>query len=485
MQRNADEYAEARVWVVYSVVAVLVLLPRLAGMYAIDLFDDAFITFRYSENLAAGHGLVYNLGERTLGTTTPLFALILAFPSFLGIPTIAASLFLGAASDVCTAIIVYHFLSRDFSPRLGLFSVTAFAVNPFAIRVSVGGMESSLFVLLSILAIGFIASEKYWAALFASGVSCYLRPEGVVLSIIALALLTIRGVDSYKIWRLVKTAFFFALPLAAIYAYYGSLLPQSVIAKSATHSAGITEVFTEFFFPARSGVQLLYSVIAPLGIAIASRRSQFSNLLSLWLGLYVLAYAIGRPVVYRWYGLPVYFGASVFFGLAISIAVARVSYLRTLNLRTYLWAAILLVVACFLTLIYAFGPSPVRLHIYEPLEQWCDRNVSSEHTIAAGDIGVIGYYSGAVIYDLAGLVWAERASYDDHLEVINRRKPDFIFAELSSYWETLFDPNSQLRSEYTPVQRFSRQGKIALDVTPLDLTRRWQKDYVLFARKRD
>ncbi|HEX9595332.1 MAG TPA: hypothetical protein VF982_00500, partial [Anaerolineales bacterium] len=40
--------------------------------------DDAYITFRYARNILAGNGLVYNPGERVLGTTTPLFAFLLA-----------------------------------------------------------------------------------------------------------------------------------------------------------------------------------------------------------------------------------------------------------------------------------------------------------------------------------------------------------------------------------------------------------------------
>src|ERR1700687_1320479 len=42
------------------------------------LFDDAYITFRYAANLARGFGLVFNPGERVLGTTSPLFTFILA-----------------------------------------------------------------------------------------------------------------------------------------------------------------------------------------------------------------------------------------------------------------------------------------------------------------------------------------------------------------------------------------------------------------------
>ena len=41
-------------------------------------FDDTYITFRYSLNLASGYGFVYNLGEPVLGTTAPLWAMVLA-----------------------------------------------------------------------------------------------------------------------------------------------------------------------------------------------------------------------------------------------------------------------------------------------------------------------------------------------------------------------------------------------------------------------
>ena len=42
------------------------------------MIDDAGITFRYARNLALGQGLVFNRGEHVLGTTTPLFAAVLA-----------------------------------------------------------------------------------------------------------------------------------------------------------------------------------------------------------------------------------------------------------------------------------------------------------------------------------------------------------------------------------------------------------------------
>ena len=40
--------------------------------------EDGYITFRYALNIVRGNGFVYNVGERVLGTTTPLQTVLLA-----------------------------------------------------------------------------------------------------------------------------------------------------------------------------------------------------------------------------------------------------------------------------------------------------------------------------------------------------------------------------------------------------------------------
>src|SRR2546421_11166672 len=40
------------------------------------IWEDYFITFRHSQNLAEGHGLVYHVGERVHGFTSPLGTLL-------------------------------------------------------------------------------------------------------------------------------------------------------------------------------------------------------------------------------------------------------------------------------------------------------------------------------------------------------------------------------------------------------------------------
>ncbi|MDP6777925.1 MAG: hypothetical protein QGI83_14300, partial [Candidatus Latescibacteria bacterium] len=56
----------------------MALAPLMAICYHRVQMDDPYITYRYARNIAEGHGFIYNPGESVLGTTAPLYALILA-----------------------------------------------------------------------------------------------------------------------------------------------------------------------------------------------------------------------------------------------------------------------------------------------------------------------------------------------------------------------------------------------------------------------
>ena len=60
--------------------AIVLLIGLAAWVSTVNFwyaYDDALITYRFARNLATGVGLVYNPGEWHLGTTAPLYALIL------------------------------------------------------------------------------------------------------------------------------------------------------------------------------------------------------------------------------------------------------------------------------------------------------------------------------------------------------------------------------------------------------------------------
>lgn len=76
-----------RLWDDGAGVGLICLLTPLAYLCRF-VQDDAFISFRYAANLIAGHGLVFNPGERVEGYTNFLWTALMAIPHALGIDPI-------------------------------------------------------------------------------------------------------------------------------------------------------------------------------------------------------------------------------------------------------------------------------------------------------------------------------------------------------------------------------------------------------------
>ncbi len=87
-----------RLPILLSVLAMLVYLG--AGIIFLERghpHEDAFILFRYAENLAEGHGIVFNPGgPRTEGATDFLWLLMLAGLVKLGIDVAVGAVILNA-----------------------------------------------------------------------------------------------------------------------------------------------------------------------------------------------------------------------------------------------------------------------------------------------------------------------------------------------------------------------------------------------------
>ena len=104
-------------------------------------YDDAWITYRYAHNLASGEGLVYNVGERYLGTSAPGYAVMLAvlgrpWPEL--IPAIGAGVCVVSLAAVALALFVFG--STAGGGCAGLFAGVLFAVNPVALEAFGGEM---------------------------------------------------------------------------------------------------------------------------------------------------------------------------------------------------------------------------------------------------------------------------------------------------------------------------------------------------------
>lgn len=117
--------------------------------------DDAYILLRYSKNLAAGHGLTFNVGDPAPveGFSEFLWTILLAIPEYLGLATdVLAPVVTVAGSLVLLALLVRYGRDALGLGTLGLVAVALFlACNPTVAIWSTGGLSSSLSALLIFL----------------------------------------------------------------------------------------------------------------------------------------------------------------------------------------------------------------------------------------------------------------------------------------------------------------------------------------------
>ena len=201
-------------------------------------FDDTYITFRYAINLADGHGLVYNINEPVLGTTTPLWALVLAAMRPAGIPLEAGALVFSLAADVTTAVLIWSLLARAKYPSsvaVGSATILLSVFDYFSLARS--GMETSLFVLLVVATLHEITANRFTSAGLLCGLSCLARPEGLILVIVLLVSAwrrrhrpTRRDVARGMALLLVSIGTWTAFAILT----FGSVVPQSILAKART-----------------------------------------------------------------------------------------------------------------------------------------------------------------------------------------------------------------------------------------------------------
>jgi hypothetical protein len=316
-------------------------------------FDDAYISYRYAENLAAGRGLVYNDGERVFGSSTPLYVLALTALRLLAPGDLATAAVRANAIGFVAAALLAGWLVRRLTdrPLVGAATAVAILVNPMLLAISTGGMEPYWFLCLAIAALLALTADPPRSALFGllSGLAILTRAEGVLLGPIALMMLGRRGVpwwsgeaEKASPWtprHLFAATAAAAVPLGAwaLFStlYFGSPIPQSVIAK-ATPIYLLPRGFTleqivgnldnwvsaerlgELHHVRRAaiGVVLLAAGAATLLVPTARRRGAWMPIVLL-IGL-VSIYAIGNTLYFEWYWPPI----SVMLLLAMVVGLA-------------------------------------------------------------------------------------------------------------------------------------------------------------------
>ncbi len=421
--------------------------------------DDAFITFRYSRNLVDGNGFVYNPGSRTLGTTTPLYTLLMA-----GISLVTGSenfpwfaLITNATADAITAVLLSLLLFRA-TQRIALAAImgTLWAISPMSVTFAIGGMETSVGILWAVAAIyAYATYRERWMAVFAA-LAILTRIDTIIwVGLLFLHQLytrwrKTRDVTGGSLLRIAPKRLPWAswLIFGAIllpwygfsWAYFGTILSRSLSAKQVAYIVGdlqaatrlIQHIATPFFDYDALGIpgivigMFLYPALAAAGTLYAAKNHPRLVPYLVYPWFYVAIFSLMNPLIFRWYLAPIL--PAYFLAILLGVWALGSSLAEQFERSRVLPAAFSIIGLIFIlfslnawTLNPDHGPDrpapemawhKIELNYRQMGEKLRDEyGVTEDTLVAVGDIGAVGFFSRARILDTVGLVTPEISDY--------------------------------------------------------------------------
>jgi arabinofuranosyltransferase len=379
--------------------------------------DDAFITFRYAENLVQGRGPVFNPGERVEGYTNFLWMILLAPFLAASADPVTVTKILGLVASMGTLAAVVRFAPRLTGDRdAAWLAPLLLASSPPFVVWTTGGMETPLFTCLLTWAVVLAADEPESTAPGPAvgallGIASLVRPEGTLAALVVLAggaALSPRTPESRRsIQSTVAVYLILFLPYFCWrWWYYGYLLPNTFYAKVGTGWSQMVRglQYTHAFF-AFSGYGLLLPLIGLRRFARRPAVRLLGGLVAVLLGYTVLVGGDALPM-FRFLVplLPAFF---------LLLALGVTGILESPPFRPWLRPALL--GACALLALWAarigFVGAPYEdvardareVAAWRQVGGWLRDHARADATVAVIPAGAIPYVSKLRAIDMLGL----------------------------------------------------------------------------------
>ncbi len=434
--------------------------------------DDAWIHQVYARNLATRGELAFFPGQPSAGSTSPLWTILLSLGYVLHLDYRVWAYVLGIALLIASAFWVSRFtfqVSGSFVLRPSSFVFPLFLLFEWHLVWSaVSGMEILLFIFLSLMLVErFYARERAWLIGLLAGLLTLTRPEGIALAaLIALGMAFDRDTQSTirNTQYVLRTAYCVSVLVLVVLPYLafnwmvsGALFPNTFYAKSAEYA----ELFARAPFVVRwlelllvpfVGAQILLLPGLIYGVIALARERAWRALIPVaWILLLPMLYALRLPVAYQHgrYEMPIIPFIVVYGIWGTSALLARI---KNFVVRTTWMLATVATLIAFWLLGAAQYATDVAIIDCEMVQtaRWVATH-AREETIAAHDIGALGYFYPRSFIDLAGLVSPEVIPF---IRDENRLR-EYLFSRQAT-WVIVFPgwyPSFDADARFVPVYR--------------------------------
>jgi hypothetical protein len=445
------------VWLILALAVTGVIFTY--GPHLAHCTDDGFITYRYARNLAEGHGLVFNPGERHLGTTAPGLAVLLGILASVSSTTVIPVL--SGALALMALMGALALLARRLRPDSWLLTFAAalgLSCNRWLVEVL--GHEGFVVALLVLIALECIDLHRPWASGVVWGLAVFIRPDSAAMGAVA-------GIETWRRSRRFPLALLVAVivttAVAALLLVWiaGSAIPFSLQVKRAEAAAPALAVGAPYWqaFGAWCQRTLGLGGLTLLGLALwgwgrAAVRHDIRALayLSPALAMVVFYPLVGVPFAPWYLVIPL-------LAIVVGAASAVTKLLERGNLVSMVAALTLVAASVAPTAVWStrlgFRPPDPRFVPMVEAAGWVDDSALAEGSIAAIEVGFLGFATRRPVLDVMGLgsPGALEALTSSGLpDFFLERDPAFLVANPTfSYILEPLLTDSRFRSRYEPV----------------------------------
>jgi hypothetical protein len=434
---------------VFAILICLLLFLLLIVLFADWSYDDPYITYRYASNLIEGKGFVYNPNARTLSTTTPFFALLLAIIGKLELISITrAAIIIGCLSIVLAGYVFLEISKQQNTPLIGWASFLL--LTSFALPVTTVSSETPLYIFMALLTFLFYFQQKWLFTAILAALLAFVRPDGILLPFVLIIDWTFQKKRAWHtiyireyLFPILTFILINLLGWGAIWLYFGSPFPVTLFAKQQQGTMQISQQFLAGFLRLVQGYSklpymMLEGVLAVIGLIYLIARKKRIFLIVVWVFAYFIAYSILRVSRYFWYYAPLVPGFVVLVSAGFQFLWESGS--RLSNAWKTITGGVIVCFFLFSLVNQLYGlyntaqNTDKRIPIYRQLGLWLRQNTPSDAKVGALEVGVIGYYSKRYMVDFAGLIQPDVAAqmtttstYEDTARyAIGKYRPDYI-----------------------------------------------------------
>jgi hypothetical protein len=479
-----------KLWLIILILVSSLVIYSTQIVYYWDFeVDDAYISLRYSKNLAETGELRFNLSdERPIeGYSNFLWVVLTSVFFHFNINHIIALKVLGMILALASLGLVFWILKDilgDISSALaGVWMLTLF---PSFALWSIGGLETPLYIFSILLAVGFFLKQKrLWLSSLLFLLPALTRHEGIVIYFIAFFLLLFKNITNLRNAGekdkknhkriLLQEMLSFTLPFVICYGiyyiwrwqYFGMFMPNTFYAK-----VKFSAYFLKNKLLKKASVLHYISplMLLALGNFLSGKRDRKFRMMA----FFTIITALLSILPYRdWmpgfrYVLP---------AIPLLIIMGSVSLVRigkNKNLK-FLGALVLMIIVSFYLLTGNVFLRGANKSICEPQKEvglWLKGIAPEGSSLATFDLGAVSYYSEIpVIYDThyEGILSTNTTQVGYTFDYFLDKKPTFFYFILSKEEKSYKGLNSiilrdDFQNSYKLLKKFPKDDKKEINI---------------------